>query len=167
MSIGVLAARSLGWLGPLAAGWWVVSEGRPGSWGVGIPTVAVAALVAAAVVPLPDRWPRPSALPRFLLAFLAGSLRGGVDVSRRVLSPSLPIDPGLATFRLRLPEGAPRVLLADVLSLLPGTVTVDLDGDRLVVHGLDRGPSLEAGVRELEHRVADLFGLPLPPGEAP
>lgn len=156
--------RAAAWLAPLAAAWWVVSEGRPGSWGVGAPVVLAAAAIAGAVVPWPRRLVRPLGLVRFLGFFAVQSLRGGLDVSRRALSPSRPLAPGLVELRTRLPEGAARVLLADVTSLLPGTLTVDLEGDRVLVHGLDAGPALEAGFRALEARVADLLGLPAPGG---
>jgi multicomponent Na+:H+ antiporter subunit E len=56
------------------------------------------------------------------------------------------------------------VLLADVISLLPGTLTVDLRGDLVLLHGLDVGPGLAAEVRDLERRVAALHGLPWPEG---
>lgn len=148
----------------MAAAWWVVVEGRPGSWAVGAPVVAAAALVAALVVPFPRRRVRPLGALRFLAYFAVQSLKGGLDVARRALSPALPIAPGFVTIRTTLPPGAPRVLFADTVSLLPGSLTVDVRDDEVLVHGLDAGPALLADARDLERRVADLFGLP--PGGA-
>lgn len=162
---GSALARTAAWVPPLAALWWIVTEGRGGSWGVGAPVVLLAALTAAAVLPAPRRWIRPAALPRFLLFFGAQSIRGGVDVARRVLSPSMRLAPGFLTHRTFLPEGAPRVLLADVVSLLPGTVTVDLDGDHLRVHALEAGSAVHQELRAVEDRVAALFGLARPGAE--
>jgi multicomponent Na+:H+ antiporter subunit E len=133
---------------------------------VGGPTALAAAALAAWLVPAPRRWVRPLPLLRFLGTFVARSARGGLDVARRALSPALPLSPGFVEVRTLLPEGAARVLLADVLSLLPGTVTVDLDGDRLLLHALEVGPQVEAEVRDLERRLADLLGLPGPAGAA-
>lgn len=158
-------ARAAAWVPPLAALWWIVSEGRTASWGVGAPVVLLASLTAAAVLPAPRGWIRPAALPRFLLFFAHQSIRGGVDVARRVLSPSMRLAPGFLTHRTFLPEGAPRVLLADVLSLLPGTVTVDLEGDRLSIHALEAGPTSLRELRAVEDRIAALFGLVRPPAE--
>jgi len=146
-----------------AAAWWIASEGRPGSLGVAIPTVLCAAAVAAAFVPWPGRLVRPLPLLHFAGFFLVQSARGGLDVARRALAPSLPIEPALLEFTTRLPPGGARVLLADVTSLLPGTLSVDLDGDRVLVHALAGGPAVTADFRDLEVRVAALLGLP-PPG---
>lgn len=154
------AARAAAWTPPLALTWWVMVEGRPGSWGVGVPVMLAAAVVAALVVPPFRRWPSPLALLGFLGFFAVQSLRGGWDVARRALSPAMPLAPGFAEVRTSLPEGAARVLLADVISLLPGTLSVDLRGDLIEIHGLDLGPGLEAEVRDLERRVAALAGTP-------
>lgn len=153
--VSFLATSAL-WALPLAASWWALSEGRAGSWGVGLPTVAAAALLAARLLPLPRSRPRPGPLLRFAGWFLVESVRGGVDVARRALSPSLPIDPDLLELTTTLPEGAARVVLADAVSLLPGTVTIELDGDRVLVHALDAAGT-ERGFREVEARLAALF----------
>lgn len=165
---GTLLARASAWILSLAALWWIATEGRPGSWGVGIPVVIMAAFTATAVTPAP-RWRiRPLGLARFLGHFLAGSVRGGVDVARRVLSPTMRLAPGFLTHRLSLPEGAPRVLLANVISLMPGTLTVDLVGEELHLHALDAGPDLAGELGELERRVGDVFAsVPVPGEEGP
>jgi multicomponent Na+:H+ antiporter subunit E len=153
--IAMSAAAAL----PLAVAWWALVEGRPASWGVGGPVVALAAALAAALRGPARHRVRWGPALRFGGWFLAQSIQGGLDVARRALSPSLPLDAGLVELRTTLPEGAPRVLLADATSLLPGTSTVDLDGDRVLLHGLDVGPGLERDFRALEARVAELFGL--------
>jgi len=155
-------ARAAVWVPPLALVWWSVTEGRTGSWGVGAPVVLLAAGVAAWAMPRPRprRWPSPVALAGFAGWFLWQSVRGGLDVARRALSPSMPLAPGFVELRTTLPEGAGRVLLADVVSLLPGTVTVDVVDDVLLLHGLEVGPAFEAEFRALEARVARLLRDP-------
>jgi len=151
-----LSLRAAAWLPVTAALWWIAVEGRPGSWGVGLP-VALAAALAAAAIPPAGRSIRLLPLLRFLAYFAYQSVKGGVDVARRALSPSLPLAPGFAELSTDLPAGAPRVLFADTVSLLPGTLTVDVDGPRVLVHGLDAGEALHADARALEARVAALF----------
>lgn len=158
--------RAAGWAAPLALAWWVVVEGRPGSWLVGLPTVALAALVAAFAISPFQHSIRPAAILSFGWYFASQSVKGGVDVARRALAPSMPIAPGFVELTTSLPEGAARVLFADASSLLPGTLTVEVVADRVLVHGLDAGPALLAAARQLEARVADLLRLP-PPGRAP
>jgi len=101
---------------------------------------------------------RPLRLARFFAWFVYESFRGGLDVAARALHPRLPIAPCLVEHRIGLPPGAPRTLMLSVLSLLPGTLSADLESDgRLTVHALS--PEALAGVFELEQRVASLFSL--------
>lgn len=105
---------------------------------------------------------RPAGLATFLPYFAWQSIRGGWDVSRRALSPAMPLDPELLRHDLTLPVGPSRIFLTNALSLMPGTFGADLDGDVLVVHLLVGGPGSAARVRELERKVARLFGVPDP-----
>ncbi len=141
--------------------WWVMAEGDLyGLW--------FGALAAALVTWFFPRFFAGSAyrirwraLPGFGVFFLAESVVAGFDVAVRLLRPSLPIQPGEITLVTRLPAGAPHWLLANTLSLFPGTLSVSLRGDALVLHGLDLGMDLEASVRKVEARIAPLFGLAL------
>lgn len=47
-------------------------------------------------------------------------------------------EPVLVIFHTRLKSPVLRVILANSITLTPGTITVSLDGDRLIVHALDR-----------------------------
>jgi len=106
--------------------------------------------------------PRPMAPLRvvpFVGFFLVGSLRGGIDVAWRALHPSLPIEPQFRRFALDLPHGQPRTLMVSVLSLMPGTLSAELedDGTTLVVHALTA--SAMASVTTLHVQVRRLFGV--------
>jgi multicomponent Na+:H+ antiporter subunit E len=138
--------------------WWGVLTGWvAGSWLVGVPVVVVATAVSWVLMPrLSWRWGWRGAL-RFGWGFLWGSLRGGIDVARRALHPRMPLRPGLVRLVLKLPEGGARVFLALVVSLLPGTLSVRLEGDELVVHGLDVGMGVEGEVRKVERLVARML----------
>jgi multicomponent Na+:H+ antiporter subunit E len=144
--------------------WLVLTEGRPGSGVVGLVFVVAATWLSLALLEPPGwRW-RPLGLLRFVPYFAWNSLRGGVDVAWRAMHPQMPLKPGLIRYRLRLPTPAPRVFLAGVLSLLPGTLSARLEGSWLTVHALDLGQNLPDALAELEVRVADLFGLRLAGG---
>ena len=140
--------------------WWIVSEGA-GSWAFGIPVILLAAATGRFLHPARGIRLRPLALIRFLGFFLYESLRGGVDVSRRALSPRMPLAPALIEYRLRLPAGAPQVFLVDTLSLLPGTLSTDLRDDVVCLHVLDAGMPIERELRRVEGYVAALFGVEL------
>ena len=80
-------------------------------------------------------WPR-----RLLWAFayvpvlLGYVVRANLDVAYRVLHPALPIRPGIVRARTSLKTPAGRVLLANSITLTPGTLTVDMQGDVLYIH---------------------------------
>ena len=146
-------------------GLWLVFAGiaDPTSWIVGLPAIAAAtwAFVARRRTGAQTRL-SPLALLRLIPVFLIDSFRGGFDVTRRVLGLGLDVDPGLTDYRLRLRTPASRVLFIDLVSLLPGTFSADLDGDRLRVHALSLSTYSRAELERLEQRVGACFGEMLP-----
>jgi multicomponent Na+:H+ antiporter subunit E len=145
----------------LAALWWAFTEGRPDDLAAGIPMVALALAASAAVAPPARVRLRPVATIRLGAIFLWSSLRGGVDVARRALSPRLPISPGYREVPLSLPPGPARLLLVDALSLMPGTLSVEVRRGSLVVHLLDARRPVAREIGELEARVAAALDVPL------
>ena len=139
--------------------WWILTEGATNSWLVGAPVVVLAVLASEALLPGVS-WSLPGAV-RFVPFFLWHSLHGGVDVARRALHPRLPISPELFDYRWRLPPGLPRVFMANTVSLLPGTLSAELDEEYLRVHVLDQTGNFVSGLAVVEARVARLFGLSL------
>ena len=141
--------------------WVILTGGDPGSWIIGGPALLLATWVTLHLRP-PISWKwRPAGVLRFIPYFLRHSLNGGIDVSRRALSPGRPLDPALVTHDLRLPPGPSRVFLANTLNLLPGTLSAELEDGRLTVHMLDAALVNVMELRRVEERVADLFGLEL------
>ena len=139
--------------------WWSLTEGDLSKWWIGALVIAAATAASLALQPVIG-W-RPVGLIRLLPFFLRQSILGGVDVARRALHPRLPLDPVFLECHLRLPAGPARVLLANTMSLLPGTVSVELREDRLRLHVLDQAMPAVATLRALEERIAALFGLEL------
>lgn len=153
------ALRSAGF----AALWTVLNQGDINSWQLGAPTVLLALLVSFAVLP-PRRWSfHPLGALRFAFYFLQKSLISSIDVASRVMRPQMPLKPGMVKYALRLPPGIGRVIMSNVTSLLPGTLGVDLRGDVLVVNALDVDAAVDAELRQLEERIADLVGVSLAP----
>lgn len=74
-------------------------------------------------------------------------------VMRLILSDRDIVVPKLTTFRSQLKTQAARVILADCITLTPGTITVHLDEDEYLVHCLDE--SMEDGLinSEFEKRL--------------
>lgn len=139
--------------------WLLLSGGRADSWVIGAPVIAVATALSLRL------WPGPLLSVRGILLFLPWfarqSLAGAVDVAIRALRPDMPLFPGVIRHDLRLPAGASRVALANVVSMLAGTLSADLEGDCLVIHALDARQDLHAMVRDLEPRIAAVFNVSL------
>jgi multicomponent Na+:H+ antiporter subunit E len=95
---------------------------------------------------------------QFFPYFLWESFRGGIDVARRVIGRRVDVEPGYHGYRLALARPSARVFFLDVVSLLPGTLSADIDGDRLLVHMLDRRQDPSRELARLERRVAAVFG---------
>lgn len=93
----------------------------------------------------------PPALIRYLGVFMLALFKANLDMARRVLSPSLPIQPAIVEARTSLESELGRLLLANSITLTPGTLTVDVAGDRLLVHWVDSTPGtdLESATREI------------------
>jgi multicomponent Na+:H+ antiporter subunit E len=48
------------------------------------------------------------------------------------------VEPVVVEYRTRLKTGLGRVILANSITLTPGTITISLKGDKLVIHCLDQ-----------------------------
>lgn len=139
-----------------AAFWWILTEGAPNSWLLGLPAAITGAVLSLHLTPpcvQPCRW---WALPGFLLYFLRTSVVAGLDVARRTLSPSLPVHSCMTHIETPL-RGIPLWLMMTCLSLLPGTLSVSIKGDTLRIHSLDLPERALPGVKELERQIERLL----------
>ncbi|MDX2502888.1 MAG: Na+/H+ antiporter subunit E [Gammaproteobacteria bacterium] len=150
-----------GWLRALLFSllWWVLTNGAMNSWLVGVPVVFFATLVSVTLLP-PSAWSF-NGIVRFIPFFLWRSLYGGVDVAMRALHPRLPISPGMYDHQWQLPPGMSRFFMANTVSLLPGTLSTELDDDYLRVHILDHTGNFASELKVIEAHVANIFGLAL------
>ncbi len=121
-----------------AAGWWadrtLWSEERP---------------------PLtPRSWLR---APAYLLYLLKEIVVAAVYVAERVLDPALGIAPTMQIHRARFTSDTARVAFANSITLTPGTLTVDVDGDVFIIHCLHESFADAISSGDLERRVATTF----------
>jgi multicomponent Na+:H+ antiporter subunit E len=70
----------------------------------------------------------------YLPYFLWYCVRANVDVMLRVIHPDVPIRPGIVKVRTTLTSDMARTFLANSITLTPGTLTIDIDGQDLYVH---------------------------------
>ena len=137
---------------------WIALAGpEPRSAVIGAPAVAAAALAARAT----GGWrylPRLTAAPGFALWLIGAIFASAWAVARRLIARDPRLVPTLAPFRLRLKGEGARAAFMNAVTLTPGTLSARLDGDVLQVHALDVDARLEAGLADLEARVARLYG---------
>ncbi|MBN2894881.1 MAG: Na+/H+ antiporter subunit E [Campylobacterales bacterium] len=74
---------------------------------------------------------------RFIPTFLVALVRANIDVARIVLSPRISIRPGIVKLHTTLKHDHDKLLLANAITLTPGTLTLKLHDDTLFVHVLD------------------------------
>lgn len=138
--------------------WWVLAEGRWEAWGLGAVAVAAATWASLHLQPPSRRHFSLIGFLGFAGFFLWNSLRGGAQVAWMALRLRPDLRPALLELELALPAGAPRVLMLSTLGLMPGTLGVSLDNDRLKLHVLDERLPVAAQARVLEAHIARLFG---------
>jgi multicomponent K+:H+ antiporter subunit E len=81
---------------------------------------------------------RPLRLLRLLLVVLKDIVRANLQVIPLILGPNARLRPGFIEFPVQLPHDFAVSVLASMVSLAPGTVSVDLSADRrtLLIHVL-------------------------------
>lgn len=70
----------------------------------------------------------------YFFFFLGELVKANLDVAFRVLHPALPIEPGVVKVKTRLKTRLGRILLANSITLTPGTITLDVDGEDYYIH---------------------------------
>jgi len=145
----------------LLALWLMLTAGSPGSWVIGLPFIALALWLQ----PSSANRPKLSGLSfniggliRFIYFFMLESLRGGIDVSRRVLSSRPRTDADFYEYPMRLQKPHAQQLFISSISLLPGTLCADMNDCQLRIHTLDRNMDTPDAVRRLESLVGKIFG---------
>ncbi|MBN2657481.1 MAG: Na+/H+ antiporter subunit E [Spirochaetales bacterium] len=74
---------------------------------------------------------------KYLAVLMVNLYKSNVDIARRVLDPKLPINPGIVKISTKLESPFRKLILANSITLTPGTVTLDVDGQDLYVHWID------------------------------
>jgi len=135
----------------LGALWWLLSgQTKPLLLGFGVASVAIVVWLARRMEVV-DHESHPVHLSGQLARFWAMLVReitvSNIDVVRAILSPGPPIQPHFLRVRTRQPTDLGKVILANSITLTPGTVTVDVRGDELLVHALTEssGRAVEEG----------------------
>lgn len=71
---------------------------------------------------------------RYYGYFFKELFKSNIKLATIVLSPSLPVKPAIVKVRTRLKTRMGRLMLANSITLTPGTLTVEMDGEWLYIH---------------------------------
>lgn len=150
------------WLTVFLAAWilWLALTvpWQPAQILAGALVAALAAVFVRPLLPAGFTGPGPAALGRFLLfipVFLLEMVKANLQIARIVLHPALPMRPRVLTAKTELTSDTGRMLLANAITLTPGTLTVDATDDELVIHCVNPTPEQEADPRRLLHPFED------------
>lgn len=75
---------------------------------------------------------------RYVFVLVKEIVKANYAVIKMILSSRYEIEPVIVRFRTDLKTAPARILLANSITLTPGTITVSLEGDEYVVHCLDK-----------------------------
>jgi len=71
---------------------------------------------------------------QFIVYFFKEMIKSNFKLAAIVLNPALPINPAIVKVRTKLKSPMARLLLANSITLTPGTLTLELDGEWLYIH---------------------------------
>jgi multicomponent Na+:H+ antiporter subunit E len=99
----------------------------------------------------------------YLVVFLYELVKSNIDVARRVITPSLPINPGIVEVKTKLKSKMGRMILANSITLTPGTLTIDIQDDILYIHWIDvQSEDIDVAtqtiVRKFEKYLEKIYG---------
>lgn len=75
---------------------------------------------------------------RYFWVLIKEIVKANVSVLKIILSPELQPEPALVFFDTTLKTGMAKTMLANSITLTPGTITVSVEENRFCVHCLDR-----------------------------
>jgi multicomponent Na+:H+ antiporter subunit E len=87
----------------------------------------------------------------------------GLQIAYHVLHPRVPIDPGVLRFRTGLQSPTARTILANSITLVPGTMTLEVDEDEFVVHAFIPSAVDDLASATMQNKIADIFLEPHDP----
>lgn len=74
----------------------------------------------------------------YLFVLIWEIIKANMDTVKMIFTSRYEREPVLVTFHTTLKSPVLRVILANSITLTPGTITVSLEGDTFVVHALDK-----------------------------
>ncbi|MDN6297909.1 MAG: Na+/H+ antiporter subunit E [Halomonas sp.] len=121
----------------------------------------VLALIEPQVAPLSGYSVRLPRMLKFVAFFLKELIHANWRVAFDIMTPPWHMRPGVIAMPLSAYTDLEITFVANLISLTPGTLSLDLSDDRrvLYIHAmfLDDEEALRSSLKEMEHRALELF----------
>jgi multicomponent Na+:H+ antiporter subunit E len=91
----------------------------------------------------------------YIVVFVWALIKSNIDVLLRVLNPKLPINPGIVKIKTNIKSPMGRLILANSITLTPGTFVVDIKEEFLYIHWID--VSCENSIEEYSQAISGTF----------
>ena len=95
--------------------------------------------------------------PAYIPWLLYKIMRANIRVAYLVLHPRMPIKPVLLQFRTHLRRSISQVIVANSITLMPGTLTVSLEDGRYIIHALVPSSASEILEAQIQNKVGAIF----------
>lgn len=95
-------------------------------------------------------------LPMYWGWLVVRIIKSNLDVTRCIWTPGMTISPNLVGLKLSQETALGKVIYANSITLTPGTVTMNVEGDVILVHALSRTDSETLQQGEMDYRVRNL-----------
>ncbi len=98
----------------------------------------------------------------YLVVLFKEIILANIDVAYRIIHPRMPIKPGVVMIKTELKQDIAKLILANSITLTPGTFTLDIKGDTLLIHWInvrseETGEATEAIGRRFEKYLKVIF----------
>ena len=99
----------------------------------------------------------------FGVTFAVELIKSNLDVALRVASPKLRINPAIVEVKTNLKSKIGRLALTSAITLTPGTLTAEIEDDRVYIHWIDAkstdiDSATKAIVSKFEKHLEVIFG---------
>lgn len=105
-----------------------------------------------------------SIIPRLILfiilyipALIIELIKANIDVAKRVLNPNLPIKPGIVKIPTEIKNDLGKLILANSITLTPGTISLDADEENVYIHWIDTSGDPKSVSSRFEKILRRLF----------
>jgi len=73
----------------------------------------------------------------YIIVLFKEIIIANLDVAYRVIHPKMPIRPGIIIIKTELKQDLAKMILANSITLTPGTFTLDIEDDKLLIHWIN------------------------------